>query len=224
MELCTLVKPKNKASTLKKSIKMLGFLIVLFGAALFVNENIIAYLSRDTSIIFSREIVDSFDNPTITFCFDPIVKLSKLKEYNITEGLFANANFNQDIKNKIITFYSPWPEIYYNSSFRLGVDFYMTILVRRLGKTYSLNNLRLISEEASLFEVEEIHTFWSGLCTKLKIKLPILPNNGNLIKLKFKENLRSSDLPRVYVYYSSEENSSKFSVKSEKAKTNSKLC
>ena len=218
MEFGIFLTPKNKAFALKKFIKILGFLSVLFGSALFVHANILAYLSKETSIIFSQEIVNSFDNPAITFCFDPIAKLSKLKQYNITEGLFANANINQDIKNKIILFPIPWPEIYYDSSFRLGVDFYFTIMIRRLGKTFRINDDNFTSEQKSLFEVEEIHTFWGGLCTKLRIKLPILPSNGNLLKLIFKKNLQINDTPNVFVYYSSEENSSKSSILMKKPK------
>ena len=59
-------------------------------------------------------------------------------------------------------------------------------------------------------KLEEIFTFWSGLCTKLKIKTPIPVNIYNSIELEFHEFMLESDIPGVKTYISSEENSSKY--------------
>ena len=62
-------------------------------------------------------------------------------------------------------------------------------------------------ETSKIAEAEEVHTLWSGLCTKINIKSKLFPQIGNRVSLVFHESLPETDIPEVNVYISSEENS-----------------
>ena len=59
-------------------------LVLLISAGLFVKDVWNNYKSEVTSINVSTKILDSIDFPTLTVCFQPIGKLSVLKQNNIT--------------------------------------------------------------------------------------------------------------------------------------------
>lgn len=100
----------NRFDNLKtKFAKAFLFLSLLLSAALFVKKNWDAYQSKATSVIFSTENVDYFENPTIMFCFAPATKLSLLKQLNLTKFDFViSPNSNESL-----TFAETWADIYH---------------------------------------------------------------------------------------------------------------
>ena len=197
------------APNITKSIELFGGMILLFGAGLFVKENWDHYQSGSTSIIFTSENVELFENPTITICFEPMAKLSKLAKYNMTENAFINSDTrNHSVLNVKLT--KPWPEIYYETSFRPGQDFILDMKFNRGGNGDREIKIDAQNKWSDLVEIEEINTLGSGLCTKVRIfeNVPAI-FGGTQIKLVFKDYLNESDIPQAAIYYSSEENASK---------------
>ena len=184
--------------------KVAGFLTLLVGAGLFVKENWDAYQSKQTSIIFSKEVVETFVNPTIAYCFNPMTKGSVMAKYHVKEGDFINADVGNDTVSNT-NFSMPWPNIYHKSSFRLGKDFIFKIQFNQdeADRTFMVNE-----RSSALADIEEVYTLWSGLCTKLKLKSKLFPLIGNRISLVFNESLPEEDIPEVSMHISSEENAS----------------
>ena len=146
---------------LVRLLKVLGFILLLFGATLFLKKTIEDYNSKATSITHSTEHVESFESPIIVICFNPFAKPSKLTEFNITETFMI---LSSDIQkhNSNIYLSKPWNEMYGNASYRVKRDFGLEIFAKDGSQKLSIEN----NEEVV---IEEIYTFWSGLCTKLKI-------------------------------------------------------
>ena len=63
-----MIKREVGPSSVAKAVTFFGLLLC---AGLFVKKNWEAYQSRATSMIFSTEIIEHFENPTIVFCFAP---------------------------------------------------------------------------------------------------------------------------------------------------------
>ena len=181
-----------------KFAKALMFLSLLLSAGLFVKQIWAAYQSKATSIIFSTENVEYFDNPAIMFCFNPASKLSVLKSFNLSESDFV---FSEN-PNGSLTFNESWVDIYRKASYKYGADFTFEILTHE-------NEQVIDSDDKNEVEIEEVFTFWSGLCTKLRLKEKIGYDTYNTIILKFGNSIEMSDIPIVKMYFSSEENSCK---------------
>ena len=193
-----MIKREVGYSSLAKAIIFLGLLLC---AGLFVKKNWEAYQSRATSMIFSTEIIERFENPTIVFCFAPALKLSVLNWYNLTEAdIFISLK-----SNKSLTFDESWMDIYHKISFKYGIDFSFEILVDDATQAVPSN-------DADKDEIEDIHTFWSGLCTRLTLRGLIRYDSYNAIVLKFSETFEVRDIPEVRVYFSSLENSCKSKI------------
>ena len=196
----------NPGIKLMKIFKFSGWLGLLIGAGLFVKENWDAYQSKETSIINSKEVVDAFDNPTITYCFNPMAKGTVMAKYQVKEGDFINADIGNDTVTNV-EFSRSWPEIYHESSYRLGQDFIFKIQFNQgedADKTFIVKD-----NTTRLAKIEEVYTLWSGLCTTIEIKSKLFPDIGNRVSLEFNEALPEKDIPEVGIYFSSNENASK---------------
>ena len=117
---------KKDRMKLLKILKFSGCLGLIIGAGFFVKENWDTYQSKETSIIFSKEVVEAFDNPTIAYCFNPLAKGTVMAKYDVKEGDFINADTGNDTVSNV-KFSQSWPEIYHESSYRLGRDFIFKI-------------------------------------------------------------------------------------------------
>ena len=178
--------------------KTLMFLSLLLSAGLFVKQIWAAYQSKATSIIFSTENVEYFENPTIMFCFKPVSKLSVLQSLNLSGSNFV---FSEN-PNGSLTFNESWLDIYHKASYRHGIDFDFEILTKDDQQEINVNDENEV-------EIEKVFTIWSGLCTKLRLKGKIGYDEYNTIIMRFSESIKTSDIPKVKIYISSEENSSK---------------
>ena len=64
-----------------------------------------------------------------------------------------------------------------------------------------------------MVEIGEIFTLWSGLCTKIRIKLDLVDGYANTVQLNFEKFLNETDIPKLKVFFTSEDNSGMDSFK-----------
>ena len=186
----------KEVTTICKILRYVTLLGLIIGSGLFMKNNWDAYETKSTSIIFSTEIVDSVVNPTITICFKPLAKLTVLEKFNISLEYFGTEDV--EIPDN---FSLPWNEIYLTSSFRLGTDFKIEMVLNED------ENITIEDVDSDEIIIEEIYTLWSGLC------LQISPNERlkfiNTLFLEFDETIPISDIPNIEMYFTSAENKGK---------------
>ena len=193
------VKMPKEVTTICKILRYVTLLGLIIGSGLFMKNNWDAYETKSTSIIFSTEIVESVVNPTITICFKPLAKLTVLEKFNISLEYFGTEDV--EIPDN---FSLPWHEIYLTSSFRLGTDFKIEMVLNED------ENITIEGFDNDEIFIEEIYTLWSGLC------LQITPNKRlkfiNTLFLEFDESIPISDIPNIEMYFTSAKNAGKHNV------------
>ena len=119
---------------------ILTALIILFG--FFGKDVFDKFVAKDTSFSESKQTHDELDNPTITFCFNPPLKSTAIKQYNLSPSVymsFANIETND--------YSEPISKIINKSFYLLRRDFIIE----------TFNN----SEEAlekMIFPLKQLHT------------------------------------------------------------------
>lgn len=65
----------------------------------------------------------------------------------------------------------------------------------------------MTEDVSKLVHFEELYTFWSGLCFKIMPKIKTKRNLENSLKLKFSNSMSYYDVPKVKMFFTSENNS-----------------
>ena len=151
----------------------------------------------DTSIKTASKTVEEMISPTITFCFNPMAKLSILHQNGLNLGQFVDCEMPKN-ENK------SWLDVYDKAYYKIGVDF--SIILTNY-KDYYLHFKSLKQNNDNMGKIEEIYTIWSGLCYKI---VPNYTHNAmnNLIEWVVLFHVPTKDTPKkVQVMITSEENS-----------------
>ena len=79
-----------------KILEWFVLITLLIISMIYVKDVWQKYQSKDTSIKVDKKSLRFMKNPTITLCFDPIIKPSTLKKYNFIMGKY-NSKPNTNI-------------------------------------------------------------------------------------------------------------------------------
>ena len=188
-----------------KVIKYLFYLGLCVGCYFFVKETWNKYRSQATSFIFTTKKVSSLESPSVVICFEPMGKKSFFNAYDLLPTAFVT--YSGYSTNSTKEYSKPWYEIYQEVSFKIGIDFNITIDIQDGKKTLELSNPTVNKNESEHVDVQEIYTLWDGLCTKIKIKEPLSHMYGDYITLGFNKDMKESDIPNIKLYFTSENNS-----------------
>ena len=199
---------ENTIKTFFKFFEYFAYISLFIGCLFFVKGNWDEYKSRATSFIFSAKDVESIKSPTIVICFDPYAKKNYLTQYGLVpEDFVTNDLFEiEDTKE----FSKPWQDIFLEGSYRVGTDFKIIVDMRDEEYSIKVDSLELNEEDTKLIQVEEVNTLWSGLCTKIRIKVHHMETYGNTVRVTFDKSVNESDIPQLKAYFTSEENSGMF--------------
>ena len=109
----------------KASLEILSWVLLIglsIGFVYFVREIWQSYVSGKTNGRVYSYLVESFQHPTITVCFEPQININAIKKYNIkpTDLLNIDKNLNLSVPNPIIDFVN-------NISYKIGRDFYVSL-------------------------------------------------------------------------------------------------
>ena len=133
----------------------------------------------------------------MTFCFNPMAKLSVLNQNGLNLGQFVDCKMPKS-ENK------SWLDVYDQAFYKIGKDF--SIILTNYDDYY-VHFKSLKQNTNDMGKIEEIYTIWSGLCYK------IVPNfthseMNNLIEWVVLFHVTTKDTPKkVQVIITSEENS-----------------
>ena len=199
---------ENGIKTFFKFFEYFAYISLFIGCLFFVKGNWDEYKSRATSFIFSAKDVESIKSPTIVICFDPYAKKTYLTKYGLVpEDFVTNDLFEIEDTKK---YSKPWQDIFLQGSYRVGTDFKIGVDMRDEEYSIEVDSLELNEEDIKLIQIEEVNTLWSGLCTKIRIKVDHMDTYGNTVRLTFDKSINESDIPQLKVYFTSEENSGIF--------------
>ena len=154
------------------------------------------YKAMDTGIKIASKTVQELIAPTITFCFNPMAKLSILNQNGLNLGQFVDCKIPKS-ENK------SWLDVYDQAFYKIGKDF--SIILTNYNDYYV--HFKSLKQNNDMGKIEEIYTIWSGLCYK------IVPNYtysamNNVIESVVLFHVTTKDTPKkVQVMITSEENS-----------------
>ena len=176
----------------KKIIKLFLILLewltfggLMIGVGFFVQEVWRDYQSHVTTIKQYSERFDATDPPTITFCFNPPIKTQVLEKYNLTiPQLLSHDETEKD------------SYILEEGFYKIGRDFNVT----------NRNNVQQHLGDNDKMRLEEIYTFWNGICTKVSpmITFKRLMFYGFVLELS--EQIEIKHFPKVDFFLTSEQN------------------
>ena len=173
-----------------KALEWISLIILTIGVGYFVKDVWHQFSSSATGVTVKSEIVEEYQLPTITFCFTPGAKESALKRYNISYYQFRGFD---KIPSEV-----HYPQFYNDVKYKIGTDFNISLYHGIGGKLITDGNM-----------IEEIYTFYFGVCYKFTSESKIKPFMPFAIMLNFDNMLEeSNDIPKkIDFYYTSEQNS-----------------
>ena len=201
----TIQASKMENSSIKKLLKALEwslFIVMIIAAALFVNKSFQNYQSNATGVQVLSQIVDLYDAPTMTICFEPNKKSTILQQYDIQDYSWKPPDVSK--------YNTTWPLVYQELSFRIGRDFNLTIVLDGNGRQemLTINNMSLTENALKAMEFEEIITIGSGICSSVTLKSKMSKGQTNQIVIQFNESLPLKDIPKmIEVTFTSKQNS-----------------
>ena len=144
-------------------------------------------------LIFRKEV------PTTTICFEPFLKQSILKKYNITinDFYFQSEAFGKVTWNQLQDELFYQNTVDFNLTLELLTEPYQTVSGMVEGKNGQSNNETLII-------LTKLLTFWNGDCYKVTFDYKTFERSPQFW-LRF--NVSEEDIPKVVLYVTSEENS-----------------
>ena len=161
-------------------ITILGLFVV---GGCFVQKVWIAYQSKETSVKHYTEKLDKLVPPTVTFCFDPMIKKSVTEKYNLT-----------------------FLEI-------LGYGNYETNLslidegLYQIGRDFNVSSYIFTEGVISTPKYEEILTLYNGKCFKISPITKLKEMEYYIIDITLIKDQTERQTPKINFYFTSEENS-----------------
>ena len=107
-----------------------------------------------------------------------------------------------------------WPDFYNEVSYKIGIDFYVRMSLtehisgfhNKKHENLVIESINLTKNQLDLIYFEEVYTLDSGLCYKITPKINTTGGLYNKITIIFNDTVRNEDIPRVELFFSSEDN------------------
>ena len=185
---------KEVFNRLFKIVEYIAILGLVIGAGFFVHDVWSLYISLDTGIKVYNRAQNAFTQPTTTICFEPYAKKNVLKELDLTMEEYLKTNFaNMSMK---------YTDLFHKVNYKLGRDFQIRFSWENYKHEKHFND----TLDDDQFKVEELYTFWSGICYKFTPKFKTMASHSNALQIMFNGSFEDSDLPSVILTFSTEEN------------------
>ena len=173
----------NKKAKITKAVIYITLLIIFFRFSMIqVFEQ---FLSKKTNFAKYTIPDNGINIPALTFCFNPMIKMSIRKSHNISALFCLDPDLVDRKRLKILEERNmTWNEFCSNLSYKLDRDFTM-----KLKNGFSASDEEIeLHKNINLFngkkvEVREILTKYDGLCYTLLSELKFSNNNVYLIKI-----------------------------------------
>ena len=162
------------------------------GVVFFVQDVYVEYKSKSTSIKSYVEIQDQMVPPTMVVCFNPVVKMSVLKKYNMS--LLDFIGFGTIAINS---------SVYDEGLYKIGRDFKISLSWNN--QPIEIESIPLANE--STLKVEEIYTFYNGRCCKITPKFKVKKMQPIATTITMDKSIEPIDLQYISVHFTSEKNS-----------------
>ena len=162
------------------------------GVAFFVQDVYEEYKSKSTSIKSYVKLQDKMVPPTMVVCFNPVVKMSVLKKYNMT--LLDLIGFGTIAVNS---------SLYNEGLYKIGRDFIISLSWNN--QSIEIENVPLVND--SMIKVEEIYTFYNGRCYKLTPNFKVKKMQPIATTITMDKSLEPIDLQYISLHFTSEKNS-----------------
>ena len=168
-------------------VTLLGLLII---TGFFVNNVWQEYVSNATSVKTYFEEQEDLDLPVIVMCFNPGVNPIVRQKYNTSlHDILGHTNFQSNVS------------LYEEAIYKIGRDFNITFsgvgVNKEFQKFQGLNTQNI--------EIEELYTFVSSLCYRIKPNLKIKISEKLSMNLVWRNDLKFK--PKVTFYFTSGQNS-----------------
>ena len=172
------------SSFVKYSVKILVFGGLLVGVVFFVQDVWNEYSAKVTSVKQYSEWQDKqkIASPTITFCFNPPIKMSSLKKYNVSLPEYLGYR-------KIVTNLT----LYEEGIYKKDRDFSIIFMD---GRFEPIANDQIT--------VEEMFTIWNGRCYTIRPKFTMTVLNYFVVTIIMKD---PKDNTNIEWFFTSERNS-----------------
>ena len=162
------------------------------GVVFFVQDVYEEYKSKSTSIKSYVRIQEQMVPPTMVVCFNPVVKMSVLKKYNMS--LLDLIGFGTIAINS---------SVYDEGLYKIGRDFKISIGWNN--QPIEIETVPLANE--STIKVEEIYTFYNGRCYKITPNFKVKKMQPIATTITMDKSIEPIDLQYMSVHFTSEKNS-----------------
>ena len=213
--LCSLLMDFFKNITLSKFLEGIVLVTLLAVFGYFGKDILNKFTDRDTSFTLSEVKYDSLDNPSMVFCFNPPIKSTAVKHYDLPPSVFesfvftATNNYSESI-----------PKIMNESFYELGKDFIFEMrdiysqnaidtgiypyIQMHLGE----NNIPSSNFETEKLIIEKIYTYNDGMCYILTPKYKIGTGSWyDNIAISMSKSLEPADTPEsIKLFLTSKDN------------------
>ena len=202
------VKSENRQiEHLFKVINWTIFVGLMVISAIYIKNVLEYYQKGDTSVKVTNEVRKNLEHPTITVCFQPIAKRSRLSSYKNSETYYDYTLFDFVYNTIPLNLSKSWPEFYKKMSYRIGQDFSFHLELHHNQKN-SIIKIDIYDEKSTyLIELEEVYTLHSGLCFMLTPNFRTKEGKISSLKIWFHDHINNfGDVPWVEVYFTSKDN------------------
>lgn len=178
-------------------------LVITFG--FFIEEVLAKFTEKSTNYMQSFKKVDAYGSPTITFCFNPTIKPTMKKHYNLSGTNWKNL-VTSNISIKSMT------QMFQDSYYHYGRDFTLTV------PNYKYELIELQEGNENVFEfpegtmnkiiVTKFHSIFAGLCYSATASMFQYPDQYFGMGLILNDSLKlTNDEPKkVEVIFTSQPN------------------
>ena len=190
-----------------KFINWVIFVGLMVISAIYI-KNVLEYYQRgETSIKVTNEVRKDLYHPTITVCFQPIAKYSRLKSYKNSETYYEYTLFDFVYNTIPLNLNKSWPEFYKEMSYRIGQDFFVYLELHDNQKR-SMIHLDIHDKNSTdLIEFEEVYTLHSGLCFMITPNFRTKEGKISSLIIRFHDHINNfGEVPLVEVYFTSKDN------------------
>ena len=194
------VRSKKLFSHFLDFLSCLCFLMASVFLGYFVKDIWNDFQSGKTNDRIYSETRQEYEHPTISLCFEPDIKATKLQEYNISLNDFRLA---REGKNDLNHSVMPLLE---DVRYKFGRDFIVNRWMYFNGNKVNFENVTSVDKTPTDITVKEFVTFNYGTCTVLQLNEKIQTNvrRANILKLKMINSPENP--PKLKVFFTSRYN------------------
>ena len=206
--LCSLLMDFFKNLSLSKFLQGIVLVTLLAVFGYFGKDVLSKFAEHDTSFTHSEEKHDVLDNPTFAFCFNPPMKSTAAKHYNLLPSAFesfmytATKNYSESI-----------PKIMNESFYELGKDFIfekrnfyskeamVTGIAPYMQMHLGENDVQSPNFKTEKVMIEKIYTSYDGMCYFVTPMYKIGSGWSDNIAISMSDTLDPEDTPESIKFF-----------------------